>query len=158
MKLKIRSMKFGNSANLLFKWRFATMGMWCNDFSSLMQFPITVFTTCKTACILSFVINKVIKLRFLPKAGYGFQDFLVHNRSGSGFQTLSGSPIPKYWSIIPWALKGLCQEDIAISGHFCALLPTTYTKWSCRVLKKISNKFHHGAGSHDILVIFAGTA
>ena len=54
--------------------------------------------------------------------------FSPQKASRSGFQTLSGSPIPKYWSIIPWALKGLCHEDIAISSHFCALLPTTYTK------------------------------
>ena len=128
MKLIIRSTKFETVriyflSDVLLPWECDV-----NDFTSLLQLPIKVFRTCKTTFILSFVLNKVIKLRLLPKAGYGFRDFLVHNRPGSGFQTLSGSPIPQYWSIIPWALKGLCHEDIAISGHFCALLPKTYTK------------------------------
>ena len=48
-------------------------------------------------------------------------------------------------------LKGLCHEDFAVLGQFCAkviyyLLPTyclePYTKCSCRVMKKISNKFN----------------
>ena len=46
-----------------------------------------------------------------------------------------------------FAVKGLCQKDIAVLGQFCAslLALNLYTQCSCRDKEKISNKFRRGA-------------
>ena len=44
---------------------------------------------------------------FCPKQGQG---------SKSGFQTLSGSPIPKYWSSTPLWLNEACIQINAVYG------------------------------------------
>ena len=60
-------------------------------------------------------------------------------------------------------LKGICHEDIAILGQFCAEIMTfvafTYTQnVPCRVMKKIPNKFHRGAQTINFLLSFASSA
>ena len=60
-------------------------------------------------------------------------------------------------------LKGICHEDIAILGQICAEIMTfccfhLHPKCSCRVMKKIPNKFHRGAQTINFLLSFASSA
>ena len=48
------------------------------------------------ACILSFVLNRGKKIEVVLLNRVSILEFFVLNRVG--VQTLSGSPIPKYWS------------------------------------------------------------
>ena len=51
-----------------------------------------------------------------------------------------------YFSFVPKYLKRLCREGIAVLRQFCVEVISwcvyLYTKCSCRVMNKISNKFH----------------
>ena len=60
-------------------------------------------------------------------------------------------------------LKGLCHEDFAILGQFCAKIITwclySYTKCSCETMRKISNEFYQGEPTIiSFLEIFETTA
>jgi len=64
-------------------------------------------------------------------------------------------------------LKGLRHEDFAILGEFCAKIITilvpllnSYTKCSCKIIRKISNEFYQGELTNIVffLVISEDTA
>ena len=62
-----------------------------------------------------------------------------------------------YFSFVPRHLRRLCREGIAVLGQFCVEVISwcvyLYIKCSCRVMNKISNKFHLGALTVIILLV-----
>ena len=56
-------------------------------------------------------------------------------------------------------LQGLCHNDIAVLGQLNSWYLYPYTKCCCKVMKKISNKFHQGVQTILLFSVnFAGIA
>ena len=76
---------------------------------------------------------------------YGAQNF--GRASTKGYELIIGSTLFQEGGV-PYAqsnLKGLCHENFALLGQFCAKLIThclkTCTECSCETVRKISNEF-----------------
>ena len=76
----------------------------CPNYKQGIASTIDLISEMKFICIPNIYKRYVLKIRQraftpCPKQGMYFRIFL--SLTGSAFQTLSGSPIPKYWSSTP---------------------------------------------------------
>ena len=102
----------------------------------------------KNAVLCSFWLVVVVKGENLSC----FQAVKCNGHQAGWWHTWNNGSVSRFFFVVCLMnicrygyVKGLCHQDVAVLGLICPEVIYPNTKCSCRVIKRISTKFHQGA-------------